>query len=247
MIATLSNLSKFIKGVMQGRPWGDVEPPLPSPPGMHIDGRTAALRILRRYMSELTFFRSGDRITDATAEADEVYGPPVAFRVPEKNIHIEHPDNVDQMELPAIVVIPGQGTYESLGLGTVIDESTRDRFAPDTAVLLTSEYRETIQLEVWGAGKAERRAVIIGLETALTPTEFMAGVRFRMPAYFDQLVLFSLGGRRIVEEDAGRNRRRALLDVEMSLNVCSLVNVVDLKPIILTEVTDDPKAFVEVE
>ncbi len=197
-------------------PWGEVFPPRSNPRSLTIDGRTAALRVLREYITDLTFYRAGDKSG----------GPPVAFQVKPENFHIEWPDNVVDMVTPSIVVVQGANAdYAVVGLDSYVEEDTVDAYAPGTVLQWQSEYTETFNLEIWASSKAERRAIIAGLEVALVPTEQMYGVRFRMPEYFDELVCFTLQRRRLMDTDSSaRNRRIAQLEIEMRHNVVALVN-----------------------
>lgn len=205
-------------------------PPKENPNSLTIDGRTAALRVLREYITDLTFYRANGRGL-----------PPIPFKVDPKNFHIEWPENVQDMVTPSIVVIQGPNAdYAFVGLNSYVEEDTVDVYAKNTVLQWQSEYTETINLEIWASSKAERRAIIAGLEIALVPTEQMYGIRFRMLDYFSELVCFTLMRRRIIDDaDGARNRRKAQLEIEMRHNVVSLVNYVPLRPVFVVEVDND--------
>lgn len=218
-----------LRKVLFGTPFGEVFPPRPNPRPLSIDGRTAALRVLREYATQLTFYRANGRGL-----------PPIPFQVKPENFHIEQPDGVVDMVTPSIVVIPGPNAdFNAIGLNGYVEEDSVDVYAKNTVVQWQSEYNERIQLEVWASSKAERRALLAGLEVAFTPTEQMYGLRFTMPEYFDELVCFSLFRRRLDETDAGRNRRKAQLELEMRFTTVALVNCVTMRPQLVLEVDVD--------
>lgn len=212
-----------LRSLLVGSPFGEVFPARPTPPRPTNDGRTAALEILKRYISLLTFRRAG-----------AIGGPPIPFRIASENIHIEYPDHEVTYEQPSVVFMQTEdGIYEPIGLTSAIDEETFGVYAPGTVVQTQSEYTENFILEAHAALKPERRAMVVGLESALVPTEQMYGIRFRMPAYFNQHVCFSLSARRFNEEpDAARHRRIAQMKIEMRYNVVALVNAVTMRPVV---------------
>lgn len=239
----MPKVSKQIRDLWIQLPFGEVWPPRNQPPPQTVDGRTVALRILKKYIAELTFYRPGGK--------DQNGNPcdPIPFKILPENIHIEWPDNpVDlQTSFPSIVFLSQSAAdYASIGLATNYDEESADRYAPGTMVQIQSEFTETFALEIWADSKPQRRSILAGLETSLTPFETMYGIRFRMPDYYDQLVCFSLGQRQLVDDDLGtKNRRRAQLLIEMRFNVVALVNVNRLEPSTSVETTDDPEAETE--
>jgi hypothetical protein len=214
-----NDLSPELLALLQGTPWGTVYPGRPNPPPLAVDGRTVALRILRKYLSEVQYVREGDRLPDGRR------GAPIQFRVPESNIFIGWPDYEATMDFPTITILHAPGNYNPIGLANYVEEHTRDKYGRGTVVSWMSEYEEDIILELWAGKKPELRALLAGIETVLSPTELMSGVRFRMPDYFDELVVFSAGTRQEFDEaDSARNRRRARLEVNMRFTVVALVN-----------------------
>jgi hypothetical protein len=206
-------------------PWGEVWPPKPNPSFLAVDGRTVALNILADYIASLTFFLPG-----------AVGNPPTPFVIPRANVYIEWPDYTEEMPFPSVAVVHSRADYNVIGLVSYVEEDTRDVFAPGTVVQWQSEYTETINLEVWTAKKAQRRSILAGLETAITPTEQMSGLRFKMPDYYNELVCFTLNRREVMDEpDAARNRRRAQLEIEMRFNVVALVNYLPLQTKLLVQ------------
>jgi hypothetical protein len=229
------NFSKEIRALLFGNPFGEVFPPRPNPPPPVVDGRTVALRILKKYFSELTFYRSGGK--DPAGNALE----PISFQVPDRDIHIEWPDDPENVHFPAIAFLSeDRADYDSIGLTSYVEEASRDVYQKDTIIIWLSEYVENFVIEIWTDTKAERRSILAGLEQAMVPLQQMYGIRFRMPDYFDQLVCFALQDREVVEDDmAVRNRRKARLRVEMRFNVVALVNAADFEPSVRIDVDAD--------
>jgi hypothetical protein len=223
------SLTKLIKGRLYGRVW----PARPSPQGPSVDGRTVALRTLAKYVAALTFWRPGAALPGGGS------GPAIPFKIPTEHFFIEMPDNTRNMPFPCIAIVHDTAKYDVIGLTSYVEEDSAGVWAPNTVVQWQGEYVENIQLELWCNHKAERRALLAGIETALSPTEQMSGVRFHMPDYYDQLVCFTLNDRRLIDEpDSLRNRRRATLGIEMRFNVVALVNTVPMRPTVVVEVDD---------
>jgi hypothetical protein len=225
----MPQISDRIRSLLFGLPFGTVFPPSADPPSPVVDGRTAALRILKEYISELTFLRDGGQ------------GPGVSFKVKDTAIFIDsYPDAVTEGQLPSIAFVPGRAEYVALGLGNFIEEASQDVYGAGTVVQWQAEYTENMTLEIWAGSRAERRAILVGLESALSPTETMYGIRFSMPDYFNQLVCFSLGARTNIDDaEASKNRRKARMEIEMRFNVIALVNYSAMIPRAVVE-TQDP-------
>jgi hypothetical protein len=210
-----------------------VYPPQQNPDPGAVDGRTSALRILKAYLCELTFRRAGE-VSKVTGKR----GEPVEFRLDPRDVHIEWPDHEDDLHFPAVVMLAtGEAQYASIGLTPKAEEETRDVYAPGTVLYWMSENTETFVLEVWANTKAERRALKAGLEVALVPVEQMYGLRFRVPEYFNEMVCFTLLSSRIVDDEmAVQGRRKLQLSIEMRFNQVALVNYVEMRPVVCTEI-----------
>lgn len=212
-----------LRQILFGNPFGEVFPPKPNPPPLSIDGRTIALRLLRDYITNLTFFRPMGQ------------APVQAFQIDAKNFHIEWPDYIEDMKFPSVAIVHSRARYDVIGLVSYVEETTRNVYAKDTVLQWQSEYVEKIQLEIWTNKKAERRAILAGIETAMSPTEQMSGLRFQMKDYFNELVCFTLFDREIIDEpDSPKNRRRAQLGIEMRFNIVALVNAISMTPALIT-------------
>jgi hypothetical protein len=228
--------SQAIRDVLWGNQFGEVFPKRDDPPPATYDGRTAALKILKAYFRELTFYRPGGRDASGAQKA------PIPFQIPDRDIHIEWPDDEADLHLPSLAFLSqGIADYDSIGLVSYVEENTVDHYAPGTVLIWMSEYVEKFSVEIWAETKAQRRSMLVGLEQALSPLEQMAGLRFHMPDYYEQLVCFELMTREVVDDDqAGFVRRKARMVIEMRFNVVSLVNIQDLRPSLsLTVDADD--------
>lgn len=236
-------LSKEVLKVLWNQPFGTVYPPRPNPPPLVEDGRTVALRTLKRYFEDLVFYRPGGRDPKSGERL-----APIPFSIPARDIHVEWPDDEVELRLPAIALLSQEAAnYDAIGLTNYIDEKTRDEFAPGTVVMLMGEYVENIVVEVWANTKAQRRSMLVGIEQALSPLEQMAGLRFVMPDYYGQLVCFSLQSREVVDDEEGvLARRKARMVVQMTFNCAALVNVQPLIPVVTTQVDVDEDTLVEV-
>ncbi len=233
-------LPKALADLILGDPWGTVFPPKPNPPPTSVDGRTVALRILRSYVAAQQFYLPG------------IPGAPASqFHIGEGCIQIGWPDSEVEGALPSIVILGGRGTYVqdggSIGMTSYLDEDTVDRYKRGTVVQWQGEYVETIFLEIWAATKPEQRSILSGLEIAFMSIEQMSGIRFRMPDYYDQPVVFMLQAREVFDEpDSARGRRRARLEIEMRFTVVALVNTLPLSTALKTDVDVNEDTGIEV-
>jgi len=236
-----NDLSPELRKLLFGSPWGEVFPARANPPPLSYDGRTVALRTLRRYLSEITFRRSGGR----DAKGNPL--TPIDFKIDEKEIQIGWPDYEKELVFPSLTFLHGPGDYDMIGLTGYVEEETKDRYGRGTVVAWMSEYVETFQIEIWANKRAELRSVLAGIETSLSPTQQMYGLRFTMPDYFGQFVRFTPGKRiEFDEQDSARNRRRARLDVEMAFHVVTLVNYELVRPELRVVVDADLDYGIEV-
>lgn len=221
-------LSKEVLDTLQGAPFGE-EDGVPNPPFLATDGRTECLRVLKRYFQDLEFVRTGGK------DFNNKKLPDINFQIPARDILIDWPDNEEALNFPSIVMLPGKGDYETLGFGLVMDEDTVDKYGQGTVVVAVSEYVEIFTIEIWGAKLAEIRSIRSGLESAMSPTEGMYGIRFKVPNYFGQLVLFTIEDcTTTADEMSAKNQRRAQISVEMNFQVSYLANVHNLQVAIQT-------------
>lgn len=222
------------KALIQGLPWGTVYPPRTPPPLPTVEGRSVALSILRKYIGELTFHVPTGAQVSATTP-----GSTKEFRICPERFFIEDADAIHEAELPAIAITPGKSDYNCIGLCVYLDESTLNKFGKGTVIQWQSEAFEIFTMEVWASSRAMRRALCAGIEVALCPTEYMYGVRFRMPDYWDETVCFTLLDRTNLSNDAARKGRlQTNFSIEMRFNVVALVNANSLQPYTTVDVMD---------
>lgn len=228
----MPKFSKEVRDVLQGDPFGEVFPKREPPVPPIYDGRTAAMRILKLYFSELVFYRAGGK-DEAGDQKD-----PIPFKIPFRDIHVEWPDDEEDLHLPALAFLAqSPGDYDSIGLTNVVEEQTKDVYSPGTVLIWMSEYQEKFAIDIWAETKAQRRSIIAGLEQALSPLQQMAGIRFRMPDYYEQLACFALQTREIIDDELSTLvRRKARLIVDLRFNVVALVNVETMNPVTTLDV-----------
>ena len=142
--------STFLRKLFVGTPWGEVYPPRLAPPPPAVDGRTAALRILRRFISELTFYRE-----------EAVGKPTIPFQISADRIHIEWPDAEDEERVfPQVAFISsGLIEHQTLGLGSFVDDVSQHVHGRNTALQANAQYVEILHIESICTTKHERRAL----------------------------------------------------------------------------------------
>ncbi len=232
MSSWLSQLSAGVRALFAAP---TIETPRPVA-GFADYGRAMALRALRSYLAEVTFYRAGGE-----GKA------PVAFRVNKKDILLEWPDAEVDLALPSLVVVPGRGEHSNPSLTPWIREDTKDLYGAGTVVrALGTEYRETFTLEVWGAGRAERRAFQAAFDTGpvFNPHDDRAGLCLKVPGYYGETATFSAVSSTIIDtEDSVRNRRKANIEIELRFSEVHLVRYVRLRPRVTVETRDPGVAF----
>ncbi len=234
----IAAFSKKILDALVGTRWGAVSPPHRNPPRpLPVDGRTVALSLLRRYISDLTFFRHG-----AYNQKLEKDGEPDGFSIPRERIFVEWPDDETLLQPPSITFLQEEdGKYPPIGLNFYVDEATVNKYGQDTVVQWQSEYDETFVLEIHASSRAERRSIISGLEIAMNPVEEYAGLRMIMRDYYGQPAVFSLDRRRLIDDaSSSQNRREARMFINMRYTVCQLVSTVTMIPVQNVCVDGDP-------
>lgn len=207
-----------------GGPLQRADVPLPD-----FDARTRALEAFGTFLSTLEFRRTGNK-----------GGEPIKFKIPRKSIHIEQPDHVVDLQFPSIVFLPGRASYQTFGLGPArILDDTLGKFGPGTALLNLAEYFEPITVEVWASKRAERRAVMAGIETAITSFDNSWALTLTLKDYFDVSATFALTERMNIEDpESARNRRRGHLYIELATCMVRLVNVNELTVRATVDVVD---------
>ena len=211
-------------------PYGKIWPKKEYQPLPSLDIRTIALRKFAEFLSLLKFQRAGDSP-----------GNTIEFQIPIEQIYIEQPDNLDELKFPSIGFLPGRGVSEPMGLGPPEPlDDTLHVFGRDTILLQPGEYNEEFTIEVWGTKKAERRALIAGISSALRYSQVSYPIRIEIPEYYNRVVEFTLEGNEHIDDgDIVRGRRRGHLFVTMRLPEVQLINIAQiLKPIITIKASE---------
>jgi hypothetical protein len=193
---------------------------LPLEPLPTTDARSAALGRLKLYVSLLRFRRAGDK-----------GGAPIEFRVRPEDVLTEWPDNNHELHLPSVAFLPAPGELQAPALGPPRElEETVDEFGEGTVLVYESDYVETFTVEVWGASRAERRALVAGLKAALVG-EASQALAMVLRDYYGQIATFLLlGAQNFDDPDVARNRRRAGLSVQLTVPEVRLARYPVLRP-----------------
>ena len=193
------------------------------------DARDYALEALRKYLAALIFRRTNAEGLDS-----------IPFQLPLDSILLYQPDSPKEAPLPGIGIIPGLGVHNSFGLGPpgLLDD-TFGIAGPNTALQHISDYIEPITLEVWGSKKSERRALMAGLKAALRANDSSYAIYLKLPEYYDMQASFFLESSEYIDGDeTARNRRRAHLNLTMTVCEVAVVNVRMMNASIETTVLD---------
>jgi hypothetical protein len=221
------------KSLLVGNPFGTVEPPRPEIPFRSRTARKHSLRLLRQYISELTFWRPGGQGR-----------PPISFKIERKNFHISPPQNFAPVVFPSTGILPGIGDYQATGLGTYYIPESADVYLPGTVLQLSADYNEKFSIELWCTEDAERDAIKAGMEDALNPSEDCAGIRFRMPDYYNQTCCFVFESSQDVDDYSGQNRYKALIGMSFYVDVVRLVNKETFEPILSVDANPESAVVV---
>ncbi len=226
-MAKVDDVFKDPQGLLAGQVYGQV-PLAAGATGTFLpdtDARAIGIARLLEFFARLRFTR--------------YVGPglePQPYNIPKESLLDEQPPDIVKLLMPAISVLPTIGTTSSGGLGpATIDDDTIDKFGPGTALLDKGTYTEILNLEVWASSKIERRSIVAGVTAALTCSEDSYGMRLTLPDYFGLIADYTLqesgGSSQYVDDpDVIRNRRRAMIFVEMRVPVAQLVRATRMKP-----------------
>jgi hypothetical protein len=212
---------------MQGTPYGRVYPERAPYDGTGEDARTTAMYALRDYICALVFFRAGS-----------VNGGPVSFQIdPAKGFQVEQPDDNKDLVFPSMAVVSGEGEANPTGLTPYLDEASKDVFGKDSILQVHHEHTEVFQLDIWATFRAERRALLAGLQIAFNPTEERAGLLLKLDRYYDQTARFTLLRSAPIDgPDTMKNRRQAVATISLEVNVVQLVHYRTLQPYAVLDV-----------
>lgn len=173
------------------------------------DARTALTRGLARYLAGLEFDGGAGRILAFQGRVFESYADPET-----------------QAQFPSAVVLSDQpALYDASRLtpGAPVD---RLPSTPEgNALLSTSELTLDLTLDVWATENRSRSALVAGLEQALSPTDWMYGLRLDLPFYFGARAGYELLSVQYIdsEDSATRRYRRASLVVSGRVPVYRIV------------------------
>lgn len=211
-------------------PVGTVYPVIPKPPPVTTDARTSALKVLREYISELTFYKPGINNSNQN----------ISFQIPFDQIHIDQPDNETSEVYPTIVFEPGN---VELWYSGYFDEQSMDEFGKGTVLFVHGEQIEHITVRIKTMFRADRRAVMAGLERALSPFEqIWGGMRlFCGSDYYNQTPGFFIDTTRVIDgPESANNRREATISLSMHVQIVELVNYKAIIPLTPTTTDGDP-------
>lgn len=201
-------------------------PPFPVVPLPDVDARTQALRVLAQWFSSLEYRR-----TMAPGQ------PSQPFSLGADRVFIEQPDNVEGLDFPSIVMLPGRGQYLVRGLGGAEpDDATAT--VDGLALLVPWDYTELVTVEGWGSKMAERRSIVAAIEVAMGSYEGTTDLRLVMPDYFGLVATFSLMERENLDDlEVARGRRRVHLFIQVTVPVVVSARFAPLRPFVDLEVT----------
>lgn len=208
------------------------------------DPRTLALEQLKAFLLLITFRR--------TVAAGQEEGQP--FRLKASQIHVEAPDDAGSgtdADLPTIAFIGGTGSHVQDDLGGVnFFEETYGIAGPGTAVARLGEYVEPFILEIVAASKADRRALVAGLQRVFRLINESNSLYLKLPQLFDTVANFDLTSSIPVLDEvyADQNRRKAQLFITLTVPDVYLARGIPLlKPSISLELGTEVEVSVEVD
>lgn len=113
----------------------------------------------------------------------------------------------DEAEYPAACVFPeGEASYsEDENLQQYADESLR--VSESSVLLMASEVLQTLQVHVWTNEEAHRDQLLMMVEDAMDPVEWMGGFLLEMPHYHGGRALYA-SKQMTIEDNDGDNLRR---------------------------------------
>lgn len=216
-------------GSLYNNTLNNVYPPQATPPLPDKEARDYALEALKAYICSLIFQR-----TNAPGL------PPIPFQLPPDSVQIEQPDDIEDLAMPGIGIIPGRAVSETYGLGPpVILDKTEGIAGPGTALQRQGDHVESIIIEAWATKKAERRALAAGIKAALRASDGSSSIYLHLPNYWGMTAGFELDETlRIDGDEVSRNRRRAHVFVTMRICEVALTNVRTLNTTLDTTVLD---------
>ncbi len=164
-----------------------------------------------------------------------------AVNVPRSRIHVFQPDDFEAAELPGIAILPGQYDHDYYGLGgPQILEETRDQFGEGSVLVRTSDYVETVIIDIASVHYPHGRGVAEGIKAALRMMADTSALRLKCLDYYDQIAIFSTvpGAGYLLDPDVVRSRRHVQIPLLMRVPELYRVQYAEMKVEITTEVYD---------
>lgn len=115
---------------------------------------------------------------------------------------------------PSAIVYGAEGKYDASAFTPGINAKMR---VPDGRFIAQlAEYVATLTVEIWSTDPQERVNLVMLLEDAFNPTDFMFGFRLALPHYFNAKGTFEMTALAYqdTEEEAKRRYRRAVFTLE---------------------------------
>jgi hypothetical protein len=162
------------------------------------DARTALTRGLAMYLRGLEFDGGAGRILAFGNRVFDSYADP--------EVQAAFPSALVSSDTP--------GTYDASRLtpGEPVD---RVQAFEGNAIYATSEFVMDMVIDIWATEPRSRMALVAGMEQALSPTDWMYGLRLDLPFYFGARAGYELQSVQYIdsEESATRRYRRASMVV----------------------------------
>lgn len=188
-----------------------LEPDFQTQLTMHreTDVATALARGLAEYLGQQSIEVGGRKLDLATYST---------WAEPEQNV-----------SYPALAVAPGEGRYDrSISPITLIEQVDHD-----LRLVAFTEYEQDLTLELWATDPRERTYLCAMVEEALSPVDWMYGLRLVLPFYHSTTATYELKGCRYLDsaDDAIAKYRKAQFTVEATVTVYRLLSLPDSKPV----------------
>lgn len=137
---------------------------------------------------------------------------------------------------PAIAVAPSSGTYDrSISPVTLIEQLDHD-----LRLVAFTELESELTLELWATDPRERTYLCAMIEEALSPTDWMYGLRLVLPFYHSAVATYELKTCQYMDnaEDAMAKYRKAQFTIEAVTTVYRVQSIPDSKPVFRLEVAE---------
>lgn len=186
------------------------------------DARTALKRGLKNYLETLSFTAVSGRFV----QFEKVF-----------DVWADHEEKA--VFPSAIVHSIGEGTYDA----SSFTPSVSTRYATNDGAFLVkwAEYMVNLRLEVWANDPEERIALMMMLEDALNPVDWMAGAKIELPHYHNQFAVYELKSSLFPDSESNvlSRTRLAYLSLTGQVSVVRCTNITLLSEArVQTTVTD---------